>query len=123
MSGLVIKIDEGYPLTNQACRIVKQTSARPYPDTVKASDIFSNILKVACDRMELKTPKFLGSIPEITPNLSKRTALAFSGGKDCLATALLLRESGLEPTLYFVRGVNRSYHDEEQIAVRIANEI
>lgn len=58
------------------------------------------------------------------PNVyDPRCLCAFSGGKDSVANALLLRDNGFEPILFFVKGINRSYPNEYETAVDLASEI
>ena len=45
---------------------------------------------------------------------------AFSGGKDSVANVLLLIEMGYNPILFFVKGINRSYPMELDIAKRLS---
>lgn len=52
-----------------------------------------------------------------------RCLCAFSGGKDSVANALLLRDIGYEPILFFVKGINRSYPQEYEISLELANEL
>lgn len=42
-----------------------------------------------------------------------RVIVAFSGGKDSLADVLVLQELGYKPILWFTKGINRSYTNEE----------
>lgn len=52
-----------------------------------------------------------------------RCLCAFSGGKDSVANALLLRDIGYEPILFFVKGINRSYPQEYEISLELASEL
>lgn len=52
-----------------------------------------------------------------------RCLCAFSGGKDSVANVLILRDLGYEPILFFVKGINRSYPQEYDIALALANEL
>lgn len=56
--------------------------------------------------------------PEMIPNrCDDKVVVGFSGGKDSLAAALVCRKRGLQPTLFYVKGVNRSYPGEFSAAV------
>jgi len=50
-----------------------------------------------------------------------RVVVAFSGGKDSIAQALKLWHKGLNPTLFFVSGINKSYRSELEYARRAAD--
>ena len=52
-----------------------------------------------------------------------RCICAFSGGKDSVANALLLRDIGYEPILFFVKGINRSYPQEYETSLELAKEL
>lgn len=77
--------------------------------------------------------KYVGLIPDIgTPSFTKqdvvidrvksnKAAVAFSGGKDSLASAIKLREAGYDVTLFFLAGVNRSFHLEKSVCHDIAS--
>ena len=56
------------------------------------------------------------------PLLHKSVLVGFSGGKDSLAAALVCRKKGLTPTLFYVKGVNRSYPGEEDAAIECADQ-
>jgi len=51
---------------------------------------------------------------------SKLVLVAFSGGKDSLATAITLRKQGYEVVLYLLYGVNRGYLHERKHAQKLA---
>lgn len=51
---------------------------------------------------------------------SNRVLVAFSGGKDSVAAVLKLKAVGYKPELYFVRGINKSYHKELEYALNAA---
>ena len=52
-----------------------------------------------------------------------RVVCGFSGGKDSVANALMLKELGYKPTLFFVKGINRSYPQELDYAKRLADRL
>ena len=49
--------------------------------------------------------------------------IAFSGGKDCLATAIRAEQEGYKPTLVYVSGVNKSLPSERRHAYAVAEAI
>lgn len=58
-------------------------------------------------------------LPEVDCT-GRKMVVGFSGGKDGLATALLARDKGLEPTLFFLEGLNRSVPSERRCAEAVA---
>lgn len=46
--------------------------------------------------------------------------IAFSGGKDCLATAIRAEQDGFKPTLVYISGVNKSLPSERRHALAVA---
>jgi hypothetical protein len=50
----------------------------------------------------------------------KRCFVAFSGGKDCLATAIRAEQEGYNPTLVYIAGVNKSLPSERRHAFAVA---
>jgi len=57
----------------------------------------------------------------IKPIDNKNLILAFSGGKDSVASALKFREDGYNVYLYHVKHVNRSFSDEWEVAQKEAD--
>jgi|GEM_PF-3599000 hypothetical protein len=53
----------------------------------------------------------------------RKCFIAFSGGKDCLATAIRAEQEGYRPTLVYVSGVNKSLPSERRHAFAVANAI
>ena len=51
----------------------------------------------------------------------KNIILCFSGGKDSVATAKLLKEQGYNVFLYYVKNINPSFNDEWKIATEAAD--
>lgn len=54
---------------------------------------------------------------------SKKAFIAFSGGKDCLATAIRAEEEGYSPTLVYISGINKGVASEKSHAFAIADAI
>lgn len=67
----------------------------------------------------------LHSVPArlpVTQTANKDTIIiGFSGGKDCVATALLCKAAGLKPILYHLYGINRTYKKEREHAKQLAD--
>lgn len=53
----------------------------------------------------------------------KQCFIAFSGGKDCLATAIRAEQDGYSPTLVYVGGVNKSLPSERRHAYDVAQAV
>lgn len=72
------------------------------------------------------TPTLLESEPqgsEPPGSGNNKTLIAFSGGKDSIATALLARDRGREVTLFNVQGINKVYSRESVVAQELANSL
>jgi hypothetical protein len=52
-----------------------------------------------------------------------RVVVGCSGGKDSVAAALKLQAQGMSPTLFHVRGINRSFPDEWKAAQRVSESL
>ena len=50
-------------------------------------------------------------------------AVAFSGGKDSVATAIKLKDDGRDVRLFYVSGINKAYPDEMTHAIQIAEQL
>ena len=59
----------------------------------------------------------------VEPGGQKTVLLAFSGGKNSLATALFYKEHGFDVRLFHLCGINRAYGDECEIARQQAERI
>jgi len=66
------------------------------------------------------TPTQLSSCQFVYPR-TNNVVVCFSGGKDSTALAMLLKNMGKNVFLYHVRGINKSYPDEVNRAVRVAS--
>lgn len=54
---------------------------------------------------------------------NKKIIIGFSGGKDSVAAAILAKQSGYNPILYHLYGINRTYKFERVNAKKIAKEL
>lgn len=50
----------------------------------------------------------------------QKVLIGFSGGKDSLASALQVQAQGGHPVLFYVKGINKSYPDEQKSAVALS---
>ena len=62
-----------------------------------------------------------GPMPDTVdiPQDTGRVVVGYSGGKDSLATVLFLRDKGLRPCIFHVKGLNKSYPRELQAVQRV----
>lgn len=68
---------------------------------------------------ELTPPSF--DIPTLHPN--HNVMLAFSGGKDSVATAIKLKNEGKLVRLFFLQGINKSYTTEYYKAIELSKQL
>lgn len=101
------------------------TSEPIYPRTIHIpTPEFNEYIEILYERSDQPTPEIIvdNTIPTINiPDDPNHVVLAFSGGKDSVAHAAFLKDHNLNPTLYFVRHMNRAYPNELNVAHDIAN--
>jgi len=84
--------------------------------------VLSESLKKYIDLIpDIKAPTLEKIQYTTTRDASKNVGVAFSGGKDSIAAAIKLKESGYDVTLFFLAGVNRSFHLEKEVCYDLAN--
>lgn len=116
------------PLARQWLSLYCQLSTNPLPAEITGIDpLFGELLRTLYASQGQEVP---GMSADLWQPLAFRSALrghvstclvAFTGGKDSTATALELRRQGIEPTLFYVKGLNsQSYAGEQQYAARVA---
>lgn len=101
------------------------TSEETYPEVISApSPAFDDYLNMLYTRSGQSKPKIVYNvvIPTINiPDDKSKVVLAFSGGKDSVAHAAFLKDYNMNPILYYVTGINRSYPNERNVAIDISN--
>lgn len=114
------------PLVRTWASLYCQLSRKPLPAEIHGMDpSFGPYLEALYTAQGRTAPSYV--LPQ---NFLFRTALrnnpsqclvAFSGGKDCAATALELQRQGISPTLFYVKGLNsKSFPSEAVYAARVA---
>lgn len=78
------------------------------------------LLTIAPDSTDNDLQFEFGSLSGCSGN---KAFIAFSGGKDCLATAIRAEREGYKPTLVYVSGVNKSLPSERRHAYAVADAI
>lgn len=101
------------------------TSEPTYPTTIHIpTPEFNEYIEILYSRNDQQLPEIIvdNNIPTINiPDDPNHVVLAFSGGKDSVAHAAFLKDHNFNPTLYFVRHMNRAYPNELNVAHDIAN--
>lgn len=54
------------------------------------------------------------------PDRKDQVIIGYSGGKDSLAAAIICAEAGMHPTLFHIRGLNKSYPNEADLVIEAA---
>ena len=102
-------------LAKEACELYYAGSALPIlnvwgavePSLVPYLRFIVNGVGSSMPKFEHRPERILGRVRD-----NGTCWVAFSGGKDGMAAALLIRELGYTPLLYHVRGINRSWPNE-----------
>lgn len=120
----VSTIDRNGILTEILVYLYEQFSVNPLPSELDGiPEEFDEYIKFVYDKNKQPFPtiKSRKSLPVID-NVVERDLclLAFSGGKDSTASALWLKDKGIKTHLYYVKGINASYPNEEYAAVELA---
>lgn len=84
------------------------------------SDSIKEYVKLIPD---IKDPVFVKDHTQIKRSANNKAAVAFSGGKDSVAAALKLKSAGYDVELFFLKGVNRSFHLEKDVCVNLASKM
>jgi hypothetical protein len=119
-------IPADYTLTNYIKPFYEMFSDKKYPLNLKVDRRLGAILslvniKAGKRPIEINHDNRLQSGIKAPANVNpKKIFIAFSGGKDCLATAIIAKERGFEPTLVYIGGVNKSLPSEHVCAVAAA---
>lgn len=112
-------LEKGY-FSNIMREIFISSSVRPLPVTLRNSLLvhYPSNIKLYLDKLygafnasyKINT---IDKYPKFKVEKTNKMLVAFSGGKDSVATALKSRALGYEPILYHIMGINRSYAQQE----------
>lgn len=95
-----------------------------YPTDITIDGFLEDYIKSFYKKIKLKLPKIIQKDAYKSYNIVKdnnnKILIGFSGGKDGVAVALLAKEQGLEPVLYHLYGINRTYKGEIENARKLA---
>ena len=113
------------PFIDYMLYLFQVTSEDQYPRTIHIpTPEFNEYIEILYQRSGQELPEIIvdNDIPIIDikddPN---HVVLAFSGGKDSVSHAAFLKDYNMNPTLYYVKHINRAYPNELHVAHEIAN--
>ena len=119
-------IPSDFPLTQYLKTFYELYSVKNLPQHIICDRRLSRVLKIVHKKAKA-TPLSVSpdNFAESRPYGSRLVGgsecfIAFSGGKDCLATAIRAEQDGFNPTLVYVSGVNRSLPSERRHAFSVA---
>lgn len=118
-------IPEDYRLTRYFKPFYEAYSVKALPRTLTVNPRLRRVLSIVNEKAALplsncKADNFTLPCNEKTMCGSKQAYVAFSGGKDCLATAIRAKQDGYQPTLVYIGGVNKSLPSERRHAEDVA---
>ena len=104
--------------------LFRVTSEPVYPSTIQIpTSMFREYIEILYTRSGQQIPEMVVSnnisMINIEDNPS-RVVLAFSGGKDSSSHAAFLKDMGMNPDLFFVKNLNKSYPNELSAARDVA---
>lgn len=105
--------------------IYEQTSVKPLPKNIYAPfnlRPFLDTLYGAFNLQYILNTK-IDDIPVYSFPSNNDVMVAYSGGKDSVACVLKLRDEGLNPHLFFMNGINKSYTQELETAKNTAEKL
>lgn len=119
----VTNIPQDYVLTRYFAKYYSLYSVKSLPTAVACNSRLRSVLnivnrKAGVPLLQGASDSFVLPVPK--PAVKGRIFVAFSSGKDCLATAIRAAQDGFAPTLVYVSGVNKSLPSEKRHAENIA---
>ncbi len=124
----ISNIPTDYKLTQYFVPFYEQYSVKALPTEVHINTRLGKVLSIVNKKANLPLSVSADDTFFISANQNptdgKRIAyIGFSGGKDCLATAIRAKQDGYEPVLVYVGGVNKSLFSERRHAESVAKAI
>ena len=121
------KIPDNYTLTKYFAPFYELYSVKSLPVHVECDRMLARVLDFVNKKAGVPLSVSGGrelSIPvsERPEDGKRKVFVALSGGKDCLATAIMAKKEGLDPVLVYISGVNRSLFSERRCAQQAAAE-
>lgn len=112
-----------YTLTRYFAKFYSLYSVKSLPTAVACNSRLRRVLnivnaKAGAPLLQGASDSFVLPVGEACDD--NRIFVAFSSGKDCLATAIRAKQDGYAPTLVYVSGVNKSLPSEKRHAENIA---
>lgn len=120
--------DKATPLFLYCIYLFEQFSTKEFPGTIEVpSENWIPYINMLYDLQKQKPPKIIINktwLPKEkikADKSNKNIYVGFSGGKDSVASALLLKEhTRYNPVLVHINKINRSYYSEDKIAKEFA---
>lgn len=122
-------IPDNFRLTRYFKTFYELYSVKALPDRLTVDCSLARVLNIVHAKakqnpLTVTTDRFVSSEPFGGLSVRGRKAfIAFSGGKDCLATAIRAEQDGYQPTLVYISGVNKSLPSERRHAFAVAEAI
>lgn len=119
-------IPNNFPLTNYFKTFYELYSVKTLPSRLSCDRRLARMLNIVHKKAKVglltcDPDSFIESRPYGSRAVGGNGAfIAFSGGKDCLATAIRAEEDGYSPTLVYISGINKSLPSERRHAVEVA---
>lgn len=119
-------IPSDFRLTNYIKPFYELYSMKALPKRLSVDSRFARVLNIVNAKakqplLNVTADRFVESRPFGSLPVEGRSAfIAFSGGKDCLATAIRAQQDGYNPHLVYVSGVNKSLPSERRHAYDVA---
>lgn len=118
-------LPDDFHLTRYFKPFYEAYSVKALPQELTVDARLRRVLSIVNEKAALPLRKFTDDkfiIPrdENAVCASKMAYVAFSGGKDCLATAIRAQQNGYQPTLVYIGGVNKSLPSERRHAEEVA---
>lgn len=121
-------IPSDYRLTNYLKPFYEAYSVKALPSRLKADTRLARVLNIVNAKarkplLSVTPDEFQYGVNTPLPVGGNLAYIAFSGGKDCLATAIRAEQEGYAPRLVYINGVNKSLPSERKHAFDVARAV